>query len=171
MTVAARLATTVVNHPYQSPVGNCLAFDTLLVVGNSPAPLKCASAAIHDALTENIRDLVTIASEKRLGGAHFRTKGQFPFCHTVTAVLTIFLAGIRLFWATRTEGAFIHLATRAKRARFWKLGRTEGACVEAVTTPDTDVFVVQYHTIVSGVEAVNRTNRSARSLRAVHAGH
>jgi len=106
----ARLATTVANH-YQSPTGNCLALNTLLVVGNSPAPLKCPSTTIHDTFTEDIRDLVTITGEKRFGRAHFRTQGQFPFCQTVTAVLAIFLAGIRLFWTTRTEGAFIHLAT------------------------------------------------------------
>ena len=53
--------------------GNCLAFHTLLVVGNTPTPLKRTRAAVHDPLAEDIRDLVTIASKKGFRCAHLST--------------------------------------------------------------------------------------------------
>src|SRR5207302_2082195 len=68
------------------------------------------------------------------------------------------------------EGALVHLAAQAEGAGLRELRRAERAGVEAVAAADAQVLVVQHHTVVGLVEAVDRAHRHAGRIRAVHAG-
>src|SRR5262249_3258768 len=72
--------------------------------------------------------------------------------------------------AAGAERALVHLAAQSERAVLGKLGRAEGAGVEAVAAADAEVLVVQHDAFRGLVEAIDRADRHARCIGAVHAG-
>jgi hypothetical protein len=63
-----------------------------------------------------------------------------------------------LLGTTRTKCTFIHFATRRESGCLWKLRCPEWAGIEAITTAYTNVLVMQYHAVVSGVKDIDRAD-------------
>src|SRR6266446_2459330 len=136
-----------------------------------PAPGTRAVTAFDDTLLINLRDDLAVASQQRLGRAHFRTQRQLAFGQAIGAVLLEFgLRAVRLRPA-RAIRAFVHLAARTEVTDLRILRRAERAGVEAIAAADAQVLGVQHHPIGRGVEAVHRTHGRAGRVGAVHAGH
>jgi len=98
-------------------------------------------------------------------GRNRLAEGKLPACAEMCS--TIFfkfgLAAIG-FWATRTEGALVHLAANTKGASAWKLRCTKRAGIGAIATTNADVFVVQDHTLFGAIETVDGANCHARGI-------
>src|SRR5215470_16083239 len=135
MTLSERMA---------SALGRCRGLLAGLAVGGTPAPHFGALAARQHALPVDVGDDVAVAAEQRLGRAHLGASRQLALRQTVRAVLPELLGRIILLGATGAEGALVHLAAQAERARLRELRRAERTGVEAVAAADADVLVVQH---------------------------
>src|SRR5215472_2646225 len=142
-----------------------------LAIGRLPAPGSGAVASLSDALLVDFLDDLTVAGKQRLGRTHLGAQRQFPLGEAVGAVfLVLRRAAVRLR-PTGAERAFVHLATRAEIADPRILRRSERARIEAISTPDADVFRMQHNAIGRRIEGIHGTDRLARCVRAVHACH
>ena len=103
-------------------------------------------------------------------GTHFSTRRQLAFGQPVAAIfLKLSLAAIGL-GATGAEGAFVHLAAHTKRALRRELRSTKRARIGAVTAANAHILVVQHHTLIGTVKAVDRADCHAGRVAAMHAG-
>src|SRR6188474_2638504 len=133
-----------------------------LAIGGLPSPGTGAVASLRHPFLVDLGNDVAIAGEQRLGRAHLGAQWQLAFGQPVGAVLLeLFLAAVG-FRAAGAEGALVHLAARPEVTDLRILRRAERASVEAVTTPDAEIFRVKHHGVRRGVEAVYRTNRRTR---------
>ena len=159
--------------PAGEPAESLISFEPLALdgVSRTPAPSAGSEPAGDNALTEDVRNHVAIAGQQRLGRTHFCTNWQLALGQAVPPVLLEFGLAHVIFWATGTEGTFVHLAPRTIVTGLRILRRAKRTRIEAVTTPDTQVLGVQNHTLVSLVETVDRADSHAGCVRAMHTGY
>src|SRR6185436_14806090 len=134
-----------------------------LAVGSLPTPGTRTVTTTHNALFEDLRDDLAVASQQRLCRAHLSAERQLAFGKTVGAVareltvLSIAVLGRRQvgFGPASAVGTFVHLSARPKIPDFRVLRCTEWTRVEAVAAADAQIFGVQHNAVCSRIEAVD----------------
>src|SRR5262249_9457099 len=138
-------------------------------VSGRPAPSLTTLAATGHAIAKNVGEHIGVASEQRLGRAHFGAHRELALRKAIASVLLELLLRHVGLGTARAKGALVHLAAHAERAGLRKLWSAEGTRVEAVAAADAQILVVKDDARLVLVDAVDRAHRHARRIRAMHA--